>query len=804
MADEVETERSSMSLHDFDPLSRAFLDDPYTAFKRLRDESPVHFVASRKIWVVTRYTDVVAAARNHAVFSSTGGVGYDWNSRPMMPMYDPPAHSRMRRMVAKHFAPNAIGAIKPRIEESVDEIVERALKAETIDVVADLALPLSLATIAELLGIPARHRGRLRRWSAGTLDDLAGGLGGADARRADELRREFNAYLLSLIEERRAALDAGGGQGTDVITALIAAHEDEKLSQQELVAFCVLLVVAGFETTVNAIANGTLALLDNPAQLEKLRNDTSLLPGAVEEMVRYDGPVLSFFRNTLSDTKIGDTAIPKGSKVMLAFASANRDERQYPDPDTFLIDRDTTDHVAYGAGVHFCLGAPLARLQLTTLFGALLDKTGTIARLGPAVRTASVLFRGVKTLAARIVSGTAGNDSDVSAQRALVHTGTKAKRIEPFRVEVEESVLTDLRERLQRVRWPDEVEWPAWDYGTPRAFMEPLVAHWRDHYDWRVHEAALNELPHFRATIDDLSIHFVHVKSRSPNATPLLLLHGWPGPFNLFKRVLEPLANPMDGGRAFDLVVGSLPGFPFSGTPRQRGMGTMAMADVFAQLMKELGYDRYGVVGEDWGAGIASRLGLAYPERIIGIHLNTAHENPPRDQMTTLSADERAWQAEVARTRNRSFAHVPAHEWQPQSLAYGLTDSPVGLAGWLVDKYRAGSDCDGNVEKRFSKDELLTNIMLYWVTGAIGPSLRVFYESRQLRWSLGVGERINVPTSIAHCKHAVLIPPRQWIERVYDLRRLTMIPAGAYFGAWEEPTAISDDVRSFFDELEAR
>lgn len=786
-----------MSCRDVDPLAQSFIEEPYEIFRALRNESPVHFVASRNMWIVTRYDDVVAAARNTAVFSSTGGVGYDWNQRPMMPMYDPPEHTRMRRIVAKHFTPATVSAFKPRVESLVADIMARALATGSIDVVQDLALPLSLGTIAELLGVPPDLRVQLRRWSQGTVEDLAGGLVGADARRVDELRREFNVYLRSLIEERSAF--SGRRQGAlDVISALVAARDDEKLSSQELVAFCVLLLVAGYETTVNAIANGVLALLEHPAELAKLRRDRSLLPQAIEEMVRYDGPVLSFFRNTLEDSTLASVAIPKGAKVMLAFASANRDERKFPDADVFQIGRGSTDHLGYGSGVHFCLGAPLARMQLLGIFGALLDHVDVLEATGPAVRSGNVLFRGIRSLPVRITASAAAPAARQRAPSATAPAAAAPGLIESFAVAVPDEVLVDLRERLARARWPDEVAWGGWDYGTPVGYLRELVDYWRDGFDWRAAEARLNEHTHFRTTIDDISIHFLHIRAQRPGATPLLVLHGWPGPYNLFSRILEPLTSPADGSAGFDLVVASLPGFPLSGGARKRGMGTMSMANLFAQLMTALGYPRFGVIGEDWGAGVASRLGLAYPERVIGIHLNMPHENPSRDQMTSLTPEEKTWLRAMGRFRDKSLTHFPVQQRNPQSMTYGLQDSPVGLAGWLVDKYRAWSDCDGVVERRFTKDDLLTNITLYWATSTIGSSMRIYFEARQLPWFLEPGERIEVPTAIALCKHELVQPPRRWIERVYNLQRLTHVPAGGHFGAWEEPAAIADDVRAFF------
>ena len=777
-----------MDLASFDPLSLASLDDPYPVFKRLRDESPVHRVEGRKLWLVTRYDDVLAATRNHTDFSSTGGVGLDWNPRPMMPMYDPPEHSRMRRIVAKHFTPAHVATLAPSVEALAVRLVDEAVARGTVDLVEDIALPLSLGTIAELLGIDGGDRVELRRWSRGTVDDLAGGLAGVEARKVDELRREFNVFLKSLIERRRAQ----HGAGTDVISRLVAASEEERLTSQELVAFCVLLMVAGHETTANAISNGVLALLQHPEQAALVRRDPALVPALAEEAVRFDGPVLSFFRNTLRPVKLRDVTIPEGEKVMVAFASANRDERRFPEPDAFRLDRGTTDHLGYGAGVHFCLGAALARLQLTTAFRVLLERTTAMHAAGAPTRWASVLFRGMRALPVRL-EGVRAQASVPAPPPVTPVVHSAPFQTVPFEIAVSDVVLDDVRERLARTRWPSQVDFSGWDYGTEVGYLQELVGYWRDRFDWRAHERSLNELGHYRATFDDQTIHYVRVKGGGK--TPLLLLHGWPGPFREFARIMGPLA-----AAGHDLVVASLPGFLYSSAPKERGMGTMKMADVFHRLMRHLGHDRFGVVGEDWGAGVASRMGLTEPDRVSGIHLNMPHENPPRESMRSLTPEERTWLKSMSRVRDKELSHFPIFERRPQSIAYGLNDSPAGLAGLLVEKYRAWSDCEGDVERVFSKDDLLVNTMLYWTTGTIASSLRVYFESKQLPWWLYPNERIEVPTAIALTKKEFVQPPRAWIERIYNLQRLTHFPSGGHFSAWEEPALYAADIVAFFSE----
>ncbi|MGH7329323.1 MAG: cytochrome P450 [Polyangiaceae bacterium] len=301
---------------------------------------------------------------------------------------------------------------------------------------------------------------------------------GAEARSVDELRRAFNAFLQSLIEERREELANGAEPGNDVISMLIAAREAERMTNMELVAFCVLLTVAGFETTVNAVANGWLALMTHPEELRKLRADPSLVESMIEEAVRWDGPVLTFFRNTLSDITLHDVTIPARSKVMIAFASGNRDERKFPDPDAFRVDRDASDHLGYGAGVHFCLGAPLARMQLAAMAKGLLRHTSSIEQDGEVERTASILFRGVKKLpvhlkpaagAARIARSSHADWLDAPAPAAPFAA-------HPLRIAVGDDVLADLKERLARTRWPDLFGHAGWDSGANLGFMKELVA----------------------------------------------------------------------------------------------------------------------------------------------------------------------------------------------------------------------------------------------------------------------------------------------------------------------------------------
>jgi beta-dihydromenaquinone-9 omega-hydroxylase len=383
-----------VDLTKYDPFSPEVLRDPYPWYRALRADSPCHYVPNRGIWVVSRYEDVVKCARNVSVFSSTGGVSPHWEQRPMMPMYDPPKHTRLRRLVSRPFQPNAVLERSQRIERTVEGLMEKILGGGGIDLVTDVAVPLSLGVIADLIGVSEAHRADLRRWSQGVVDELAGGLDRASREQVEASRKEFVGFLRDLITQRREK----GVQGDDVISLILDANEEDQLTDKETLAFCVLLLVAGYETTVNGIANGALALLENEGEWQRLTADPALVQTAVEEMIRFDGPVQSFFRNTLVDTVLHDVAIPRGGKIMLLFASANRDERKFTDPDAFRIDRSAADHIGYGVGVHYCLGAPLARAQLVGLFRALATRVRSFAISGEVVRSHNVLFRGAKSL----------------------------------------------------------------------------------------------------------------------------------------------------------------------------------------------------------------------------------------------------------------------------------------------------------------------------------------------------------------------------------------------------------------------
>ena len=382
-------------------------------------------------------------------------------------------------------------------------------------------------------------------------------------------------------------------------------------------------------------------------------------------------------------------------------------------------------------------------------------------------------------------------------------------RIEPFRIAIPAAELADLRDRLARVRWPDQLDGVGWDWGTDLAYLRALVAYWRDGFDWPAREAELNRLPQFMAELDDLRIHFVHQRGRGPAPLPLVVTHGWPGSFVEMTRILPLLTDPAshggDPGDAFDVVVPSLPGYGFSSRPGRPGTNVFAIAKLWSRLMAGLGYERFGAQGGDWGASVTTCLGKLFPEALVGIHLNfiPGSYQPPIGDGEILSDAEKDFVARRAEWLDQEGGYGRIQGTKPQTLAYGLTDSPVGLAAWIVEKFRSWADCDGDVERVFSKDEMLTNIAVYWFTQTIGSSLRLYREGRFAPLRFAPGERVAVPVGVARLPFEIPMPPRRWVERVYDVVRWTELPRGGHFAAFEQPELLVEDIRAFFRPLRA-
>ncbi|MED5200155.1 MAG: epoxide hydrolase [Gemmatimonadota bacterium] len=378
--------------------------------------------------------------------------------------------------------------------------------------------------------------------------------------------------------------------------------------------------------------------------------------------------------------------------------------------------------------------------------------------------------------------------------------------VRPFTIDIPDDVLTDLRDRLSRTRLPEESPGTGWDQGANRAYVAELLAYWEDEFDWRAQERRLNEFDHFKTMIDGLDVHFIHQRSPEPNAIPLLLTHGWPGSFVEFANLIGPLTDPAayggDAADAFHVVIPSLPGYGFSGKPAETGYNPERMADVLAGLMERLGYDRYGAQGGDWGAIISRTLAGNYSDRLIGLHSNFMTAGPPRGDNPNegVTDEERERRAERAAAFADGRGYQSIQGSKPQSLGYGLNDSPAGLAAWIVEKFHGWSDNDGNVESAFTKDEMLTNITLYWVTETITSSSRLYYESGNTRPTRAVGF-IDVPTGVAVFPKEISFTPRTWAEASYNIVHWTRMPRGGHFAALEEPELLIDDVRTFFGGL---
>jgi microsomal epoxide hydrolase len=377
---------------------------------------------------------------------------------------------------------------------------------------------------------------------------------------------------------------------------------------------------------------------------------------------------------------------------------------------------------------------------------------------------------------------------------------------EPFTIAVPDEILNDVRQRLAATRWPDEIPGAPWQYGTSLAYLKELVDYWQRHYDWRAQERRLNSFRQYRVQLDDLTLHYIHQPGVGPQPLPLVISHGWPGSIYEFVHILGPLTDPAryggDPQDAFTVVAPSLPGYGFSHVPNQRRVNMEDMASLFARLMTEvLGYARFGAQGGDWGAFITARLGFAYPERLAGIHLNMVPVAPHPGERTNLSAAEAAFLQDAEAFRAEETGYQWIQGTKPQTLAYALNDSPAGLAAWITEKFYTWTDCHGEIERRVSKDDLLTNIMLYWVTRTINSSFWLYYQMRHQPWRLGRGERITVPTAVAAFPREIMRPPREWAARVCNLQRWTAMPAGGHFAALEEPQALVEDIRAFYRPL---
>ncbi len=389
--------------------------------------------------------------------------------------------------------------------------------------------------------------------------------------------------------------------------------------------------------------------------------------------------------------------------------------------------------------------------------------------------------------------------------------------VRPFRIEVPQEILDDLQRRLDATIWPQTLPGAGWDYGTDIDELRTLVEHWRHRYDWRRVEAELNQLPQCIVSVDGMDVHCIHATARAsgPSSTArasgarkaaLVLTHGWPSTVYELHRLVGPLTDPgahgADAAAAFDVVMPSLPGYGWSSAPTTRGFGANQVADLWVKVMAELGYERFGSHGGDWGSAVTTALGARHPERLTGIHVNMLA--PPVD-VASLTPEQREWWDRVLAYRDREWGYVHLQRTKPQTASFALTDSPVGLAAWILEKWWRWSDIDdehGNrvLARRYTLDELITTIMIYWVTRTIGPSLRMYYETFSAMNLIPQPARVSVPFGMAAFKE-MNRAPRELAEPHYDIRRWTVIDDGGHFPGLENPVALAHEIREFFRDL---
>jgi microsomal epoxide hydrolase len=394
---------------------------------------------------------------------------------------------------------------------------------------------------------------------------------------------------------------------------------------------------------------------------------------------------------------------------------------------------------------------------------------------------------------------------------ALAASGTsvsaQADAIRPFTIHVPDAVLDDLKARLARTRLTDPLQGSGWTHGTDIAYLRELLAYWRDRFDWRAAERRLNQMEQFTTAIDGLTMHFVHRRSKHPGAMPLLITHGWPGSFAEFTKIVWPLTDPAaHGGRtddAFHVVIPSIPGFAFSEAPREPGFDPARIAKLEAALMARLGYTRYGAQGGDWGSIISTQVALADPAGVAGLHLNMCFGAAPAGTDPNAGLTDR--ERERLKTRQAFQTDETGYQQiqgtKPQTLGVALNDSPAGLAAWIVEKFRTWCDCAGNPETVFTRDELLTNITLYWVTQSAATSARIYYENRHAPPPPAGARRIETPTACADFPKEIIWSPRRWLEARYNITRWTEMPRGGHFAALEQPALLVEDIRAFFRDL---
>ncbi|UII32568.1 epoxide hydrolase [Fulvivirga ulvae] len=369
-----------------------------------------------------------------------------------------------------------------------------------------------------------------------------------------------------------------------------------------------------------------------------------------------------------------------------------------------------------------------------------------------------------------------------------------------FKINVPQEVLNDLSVRLKQTRWTDEPDNAGWNFGTNPQYLRSLVTYWQNEYDWRKHEAEINQFPQYKTDIEGVTIHFIHIKGKGEKNTPLILSHGWPDSFYRFLKIIPLLTNPTAGGQAFDLVIPSIPGFGFS---QQTALNSDKTAELFNKLMTDvLGYNNYFAAGGDMGTLITKSLAVQFPERVKAIHLTDVGYPNGSEDWSTMTAAEQQFGQQIQQWFFTEGAFNMIQSTKPQTLGYGLNDSPVGLASWIIEKFYAWSDNDGDLENCFTKDELITNIMIYWVSQSVNSSIRTYAENARAGYMGGLqsSQHVEVPTGVSLFPKEAQFP-KAWAERMANVQNFKIMNKGGHFAAMEQPEAFAAELRDYFSEI---
>jgi len=450
--------------------------------------------------------------------------------------------------------------------------------------------------------------------------------------------------------------------------------------------------------------------------------------------------------------------------------------------------------------MHLRLSIPSAkRAGLTFRFGALLTTTiaialGSVAIANPDRYTSSLV---------KLPKITHSSSEIPMPQSKFANSAA----VIPFEIDISDAAIEDLQRRLAATRMPDQIADTTWEYGTDSSYLAELISYWQNDFDWKKQESELNQFNQFKTEIDGLAMHFIHQRSENPNAIPLMIVHGWPGSVAEFSKIIGPLTDPVAHGGdiadSYHVIAPSLPGFGFSEKPNEPGYSPEKIAHMLAGLMQRLGYEQYAIAGGDWGAIINRYLANNYPDRLIGLHSNMVLAGPPADEAQRDDVSEAVSSLRTARAAymQNEVGYQRIQGTKPQSLGYGLNDSPAGLAAWIVEKFHGWSDlpqgADGYLDDYFTKDELLTNISIYWFTETITSSARIYYENSKTPVAKPI-EYIDVPTGVAVYPAEIFITPRSWVAAAYDLRLYSLMEEGGHFAALEQPQSYINELNTFF------